>query len=134
MTHTGVILYCVNWRVAAADDTSRSFSVTCVLRLPDKVLVNREANSTITFLSLRENHIGDEGAIALAAALTATLVMCFSRVHATCSSVIDSLSVASYISHLVFWSCHFCVSGQRCVEVYASTSRGSVCSGPASPK
>ena len=98
MKHNGVILYGVNRKAAVADDTSPSLCVTSFLRLE---LVYHKANATLMELSLAQNSIGSAGAAALAAALKATLAMCFSRVRATCSSDIDAHSVASRSS--CFW-------------------------------
>ena len=92
MKHNGVILYGVNWKAAVADDTSQSLCVTSLLRLE---LVYHKANTTIMELCLAQNSIGSAGAAALADALKATLAMCFFRVRATCSSDLDSHSVAS---------------------------------------
>ena len=114
MKHNGVILYGVNWKAAVADDTSQSLCVTSLLRLE---LVYHKADTTIVQLSLAQNCIGSAGAAALAAALKATLAMCFFRVRATCSSDLDSHSVASHtVAHLAFGSCQLRFS--KCVTPF----------------
>ena len=66
----------------------------------------REANGTITLISLRDNKIGDEGAVALADSLKATLVTCVLQFRASLFFCVAVL-LASLRAH-----------GTLCVDVH----------------
>ena len=80
-------------------------------------LQDQKANATLTALVLRDNHVGDAGATALADALQATVSACGHTVFQECASCCHRCCFARWCEQLASPSCcEVCVAFFSCVS------------------